>query len=88
MAWGFAQLEGCILIYSNWNGKAEVTRTLTFLPGRSQAGGEQTAGTALPRALPPRPRPSPKGEEEELGRKPALGVPLLLSLTCSCSPPK
>ena len=40
MAWGFAQLEGCILIYSNWNGKAKMTRTLTFLLRYSQAGSE------------------------------------------------
>lgn len=52
MAWGFAQLEGCILIYSNWNGKTKVTRTLTFFLGYSQAGREQAMGTALPQVRP------------------------------------
>lgn len=64
MAWGFAQLEGCILIYSNWNRKAEVTRTLTVFLGHSHAGSQQTTGMALLWVLLPHPEPSPKGEEE------------------------
>lgn len=69
MAWGFAQLEGCILIYSNWNGKAKVTKALTFFLGYSQAGSEQTTGMALPQVLPPHPKPNLKGEEEKGRRK-------------------
>lgn len=47
MAWGFAQLEGCILIYSNWTRKAKVTGTLTVFLGYSQAGSKQTISMAL-----------------------------------------
>ena len=61
MAWGFAQLEGCILIYSNWNGKATMTRTLTFILRHSQAGSELTTRIAL----------WPKGKEERRRRKSA-----------------
>ena len=72
MAWGFAQLEGCILIYSNWNGKAKMTRTLTFLLRYSQAGSELTTRIAL--RHPSSPKPSPKGKEERGRRKSAAGA--------------
>lgn len=54
MVWGFAQLEVCILIYSNWNRKAEVTRTLTVFLGYSQAGSQQALlWVLLPHHKPP-----------------------------------
>lgn len=63
MAWGFAQLEDYILIYSNWNGKAKMTRTLTFILGYSQAGSELTTGIAL--GPPSSPQAKPKRERGE-----------------------
>lgn len=74
MAWGFTQLEGCILIYSNWNGKAKMTRPLTFFLGYYQADREQTIGIAL--GPPSSTQAKPKEEDRKGRRKPARGAHL------------
>lgn len=66
MAWGFAQLEGCILIYSNWNGKTKVIRT--FFLGYFQAAREQTQPCPRSSLLMPSQVPKGRGEREKEAR--------------------
>lgn len=81
MAWGFAQLEGCILIYSNWNGKTKVIRT--FLDTLKLLGSRHSLA---PRSSLLTPNQVPKGRGEREKEAEMWVVPFLLSLTCSDSP--